>query len=161
MVQALGVEVERQQDFRFILLEIADLHSMPQEIDARESHWKAVLMTRTFGYNLNLAHVTAWLRQRLRNHDAERCRTADALGRSLQAFPPQHPRNACSMAKPLRLSISATHPTPSAQHIPLNANTSVGSPTNCRQKNPAKPLAGCGNDFLTPPASCRPNTNHQ
>lgn len=53
LVKELGIAVERQQDFRFTLLEIADLHSMPQEIDARESHWKAVLMTRTFGYNLN------------------------------------------------------------------------------------------------------------
>ncbi|CAI2797964.1 Uncharacterized protein PFLU_3766 [Pseudomonas [fluorescens] SBW25] len=49
----MGVGVERQQDFRFTLLEIADLHAMQQEIDARESHWKAVLMTRSFGYNLN------------------------------------------------------------------------------------------------------------
>ncbi|MCM2377372.1 hypothetical protein AB6N16_18155 [Pseudomonas marginalis] len=106
----MGVEVERQQDFRFTLLEIADLHSMPQEIDARESHWKAVLMTRTFGYNLNLAHVTAWLRQRLRNHDAERCRTADALG----------------AARPLIAGIPASTPAKRLQHgeAPSPANFS-------------------------------------
>lgn len=44
---------ERQNDLRFSVLEIADLHTMPNEIEARESHWKEILMTRLHGYNLN------------------------------------------------------------------------------------------------------------
>lgn len=44
---------EREKDLRFSLLEIADLHAMPGEIDARESHWKEILLTRLHGYNLN------------------------------------------------------------------------------------------------------------
>jgi len=44
---------EREKDLRFSLLEIADLHAMPGEIDARESHWKEILLTRSHGYNLN------------------------------------------------------------------------------------------------------------
>jgi len=44
---------EREKDLRFSLLEIADLHAMPGEIDARENHWKEILLTRSHGYNLN------------------------------------------------------------------------------------------------------------
>ncbi|VVP59762.1 hypothetical protein PS880_06068 [Pseudomonas fluorescens] len=44
---------ERQNDLRFSVLEIADLHTMKKEIEARESHWKEILMTRLHGYNLN------------------------------------------------------------------------------------------------------------
>lgn len=54
LVKELGLKAnERQRDLRFSLLEIADLQSAPGEIDARESHWKKVLMTRTTGYNGN------------------------------------------------------------------------------------------------------------
>jgi hypothetical protein len=54
LVKELGLKAgERQRDLRFSLLEIADLQSAPGEIDARESHWKDILMTRTTGYNLN------------------------------------------------------------------------------------------------------------
>lgn len=50
-----GIEAstERQHHLRFSILEIADLHAMSGEIDARESHWKQILLTREFGYNLN------------------------------------------------------------------------------------------------------------
>lgn len=44
---------ERQNDLRFSLLEIADLNTMEQEIDARERHWKEILMSRLHGYNRN------------------------------------------------------------------------------------------------------------
>ncbi|MBF6028448.1 GIY-YIG nuclease family protein [Pseudomonas sp. P115] len=44
---------EREKDLRFSLLEIADLHTMPGDIDIRESHWKEILLTRSHGYNLN------------------------------------------------------------------------------------------------------------
>ncbi len=54
LVKELGLKAsDRQRDLRFSLLEIADLQSAPGEIDARESHWKDILMTRTTGYNLN------------------------------------------------------------------------------------------------------------
>ena len=54
LVKELGLEAsERQRDLRFSLLEIADLQSAPREIDARESHWKEILLTRSTGYNLN------------------------------------------------------------------------------------------------------------
>jgi hypothetical protein len=50
-----GIEasVERRNDLRFSVLEIADLHTMKQDIDARESHWKEILMSRVRGYNRN------------------------------------------------------------------------------------------------------------
>jgi hypothetical protein len=54
LVQELGIKAtERQDDLRFSLLEIMDLQSAPREIDQRESHWKAVLMTRQYGHNRN------------------------------------------------------------------------------------------------------------
>lgn len=55
LIQAFGIEasVERQKDLHFSLLEIADLHAMPEEIDARAGHWKDVLMSRKHGYNRN------------------------------------------------------------------------------------------------------------
>lgn len=43
----------RQHHLRFSILEIADIHAMPGEIDTRESHWKQILLSREFGYNLN------------------------------------------------------------------------------------------------------------
>ncbi|MFJ2982664.1 MULTISPECIES: GIY-YIG nuclease family protein [unclassified Pseudomonas] len=43
----------RQRHLRFSILEIADIHAMPGEIDTRESHWKQILLSREFGYNLN------------------------------------------------------------------------------------------------------------
>lgn len=39
--------------FRFSILEIADLSATPQEILEREAHWKAVLLTKEYGHNLN------------------------------------------------------------------------------------------------------------
>lgn len=50
-----GIEAspERQNDLRFALLEIADLHTMKHDIAERESHWKEVLLSRSHGYNLN------------------------------------------------------------------------------------------------------------
>ena len=54
LVKELGLKAsERQRDLRFSLLEIADLQSAPGEIDARESHWKMILMSRVTGYNGN------------------------------------------------------------------------------------------------------------
>jgi hypothetical protein len=49
----IDAPLDRQNDLRFSLLEIADLHTMKQDIDAREVHWKAVLMSRLHGYNRN------------------------------------------------------------------------------------------------------------
>ncbi len=50
-----GIEApqERQHDLRFSLLEIADLHTMKQDIADRENHWKEILMSRLHGYNRN------------------------------------------------------------------------------------------------------------
>lgn len=54
LMKELGLGApDRQRDMRFSLLEIADMQSAPGEIDARESHWKNVLLTRVTGYNLN------------------------------------------------------------------------------------------------------------
>lgn len=44
---------ERAKAFRFSVLEIADLHSTPQDIVRRESHWKNILLTRDHGLNAN------------------------------------------------------------------------------------------------------------
>lgn len=50
-----GIEAlpDRKYDLRFSILEITDLHAMSTEIDARERHWKEVLLTRVHGYNRN------------------------------------------------------------------------------------------------------------
>ncbi|WP_261311990.1 GIY-YIG nuclease family protein [Stenotrophomonas sp. DR822] len=54
LVQELGIKAtDRQDDLHFSLLEIMDIQSGPSEIDRRESHWKTVLMTRSYGYNRN------------------------------------------------------------------------------------------------------------
>lgn len=63
------------------------------------------------------------------------------LGRSLQVFRLNTRETLAAWRSPIRLSISVTHPTPSAQHVPLNANTSVGSQQTAGKKNPAKPPA--------------------
>ena len=39
--------------FRFAVLEIADTHANKDDVLARESHWKRVLLTRSFGFNAN------------------------------------------------------------------------------------------------------------
>lgn len=44
---------DRQNDLRFSVLEIADLHTMKQELSERENHWKEILMSRLHGYNRN------------------------------------------------------------------------------------------------------------
>lgn len=44
---------ERARDFRFSILEIADVHASREEIVERENHWKRVLLSRTHGYNAN------------------------------------------------------------------------------------------------------------
>lgn len=41
------------ENFRFAVLEIADIHSSEKELLRRESHWKEVLLTREHGYNAN------------------------------------------------------------------------------------------------------------
>jgi len=53
--QEFGIDAppERQNDLRFSLLEIADLHTMKTDVDARENHWKEILLTRSYGYNRN------------------------------------------------------------------------------------------------------------
>jgi hypothetical protein len=43
----------RANAFRFSVLEIADLHSTPQDIIRRESQWKNILLTRDHGLNAN------------------------------------------------------------------------------------------------------------
>jgi hypothetical protein len=39
--------------FQYAVLEIADLLDTEDQVRKRESHWKDVLMSRTFGYNSN------------------------------------------------------------------------------------------------------------
>lgn len=55
LAREFGIETspERQHDLRFSLLEIADLNAMPSEINARESFWKEILLSRQHGYNMN------------------------------------------------------------------------------------------------------------
>jgi len=43
----------RAAHFRFAVLEIADTHASPEDIRARESHWKQVLLSRDHGLNSN------------------------------------------------------------------------------------------------------------
>lgn len=39
--------------FRFSILEVADVHANKNEVITRETHWKNVLLSRTYGYNSN------------------------------------------------------------------------------------------------------------
>ena len=41
------------ENFRYSILEIADLHDSQDNILQRESHWKDILMSRTYGLNAN------------------------------------------------------------------------------------------------------------
>jgi hypothetical protein len=41
------------QNLQFSLVEVCDINSNPEDVVLRESHWKDVLMTRTFGLNWN------------------------------------------------------------------------------------------------------------
>ena len=43
----------RAQDFRYAILEVADVHASAEDVLARESHWKDVLMSRRYGLNAN------------------------------------------------------------------------------------------------------------
>lgn len=43
----------RAESFHFSVLEIADTHTKPEEVLAREAHWKRVLLSRLHGYNGN------------------------------------------------------------------------------------------------------------
>lgn len=45
--------LEYAKNFRFSILEISDLHASRDDILKRESHWKDVLMSRTYGLNDN------------------------------------------------------------------------------------------------------------
>ena len=47
------VGLERAKKFRYSILEIADLHASQDDILKRESHWKDILMSRTYGLNAN------------------------------------------------------------------------------------------------------------
>ena len=52
--QILKLEgLRRSLDFRFSVLEIADLHESRENVLQRESHWKSVLLTREHGLNSN------------------------------------------------------------------------------------------------------------
>ena len=44
---------ERVHEFRYSILEIADIHASEGDILARESHWKRILMSREQGLNAN------------------------------------------------------------------------------------------------------------
>ena len=44
---------DRAKHYRFSVLEIADTHASGEEVLRRESHWKAVLLTRKHGWNAN------------------------------------------------------------------------------------------------------------
>ncbi len=41
------------ENFQFGILEIADSHASTDDVLSRESHWKELLLTRTYGYNAN------------------------------------------------------------------------------------------------------------
>lgn len=47
------VGMERAKAFRFSILEICDVQAGPDEVLARESHWKRILRTRQSGLNAN------------------------------------------------------------------------------------------------------------
>jgi hypothetical protein len=49
----IDISAERQKDLSFSVLEIADLHTMKQDIDKRERHWKEILSSRAHGYNVS------------------------------------------------------------------------------------------------------------
>ena len=51
VMNALGSD--HAQNLRYSILEIADTHSSASEVLQRESHWKEVLLTRTYGLNAN------------------------------------------------------------------------------------------------------------
>jgi hypothetical protein len=44
---------EYTKNFQYSVLEIADPLATKEQVRKRESHWKDVLMSRTFGYNSN------------------------------------------------------------------------------------------------------------
>lgn len=44
---------DRANQFRFSILELADLHDSHDEIIARETHWKKLLLSRPHGFNSN------------------------------------------------------------------------------------------------------------
>ena len=44
---------QRAHSFHFSVLEIADTHTKPEEVLAREAHWKRVLLSRDHGHNGN------------------------------------------------------------------------------------------------------------
>ena len=46
-------ESEYARNFRYSVLEIADVLTSREEILERESHWKDILMTRSYGLNAN------------------------------------------------------------------------------------------------------------
>ncbi len=45
--------VKYAENFRYSILEISDLHDSQDNILQRESHWKDILMSRTYGLNAN------------------------------------------------------------------------------------------------------------
>lgn len=45
--------IERSKSFRFSILEVTDLQATKEEVIARESHWKNILMSRAYGLNAN------------------------------------------------------------------------------------------------------------
>jgi hypothetical protein len=45
--------IGRLSDFRFSVLEIADIHESEKSVRDRESHWKRILDSRNFGLNAN------------------------------------------------------------------------------------------------------------
>ncbi|OFW87198.1 MAG: hypothetical protein A3J37_09035 [Alphaproteobacteria bacterium RIFCSPHIGHO2_12_FULL_45_9] len=44
---------DRAHSFRFSILELADLHDSRDEVIARETHWKRLLLSRSHGFNSN------------------------------------------------------------------------------------------------------------
>jgi len=45
--------VDYASNFQFSLLEVCGINANPEDVIARECHWKDVLMTREFGLNWN------------------------------------------------------------------------------------------------------------
>ncbi|MCP5230242.1 GIY-YIG nuclease family protein [Accumulibacter sp.] len=51
LLQERGADHAR--NFRYSILELADLHDSQDEVSSRESHWKRILLTRGHGLNAN------------------------------------------------------------------------------------------------------------
>ena len=53
LMKMLAIEgITYAENFQFSILEVKDLYKTDEEIKQREAHWKEILLTREFGYNI-------------------------------------------------------------------------------------------------------------